>query len=115
MLTTTNGESGATAGQKLGVGPEAVLLHEDQRYLAYGQDLEYMWRWEILRDGEFVQEGCSLSESSAREAVSHVVAFFRGQDCARAVPADTTDEIQQLLRDSGLGAPVARDFDAGGA
>lgn len=115
MPTTTIDESAATAGRGLNEDPQAVLLHQDQRYLAYGQDLEYMWRWEIHRDGEFMQEGCSLSEGSARKAVSHVVAFFHRQDGARAAPGDKTDEIQKLLRESGLGAPLAKDAGAGGA
>lgn len=91
---------------------DAVLLHEDARYLAYGKDLEYMWHWEIHRDGEFVQEGCSLSEASAREAVAHVLAYFRQQDSARTAPGDKTDEICQLLRASGLGAPLVKDTGA---
>ena len=33
--------------------PKAMLLHASTRYAAYGRDLEYMWHWEILRDGEF--------------------------------------------------------------
>lgn len=111
--TTMKDSSGAR-----NIGPagdtEAVLLHEDARYLAYGKDLEYMWHWEIHRDGEFVQEGCSLSEGSAREAVSHVLSYFRQQDSARTAPGDKIDEIHQLLRASGLGAPLARDAGAGG-
>jgi soluble methane monooxygenase-binding protein MmoD len=83
--------------------PEGVLIHADARYVAYVRDLEYMWRWEILRDGEFVQEGCSLSEESAREAVSHVLSFFRRQDVARATPGDNAEEIHALLR--GVGTP----------
>jgi methane monooxygenase component D len=109
---TTNGD--AIAGSNPSNASEAVLLHADERYHAYGQDLEYMWRWEIHRDGEFVQEGCSLSESSAREAVSHVVAFFNTQDVARAAPGGDTDEIKKLLHEAGLGAPVVRDAGADG-
>lgn len=84
--------------------PQAMLLHASTRYAAYGRDLDYMWHWEILRDGEFVQEGCSLSENSAREAVARVVRFFERQDCASASGADV-DGIRSLLRDAGLGAP----------
>lgn len=88
-------------------------MHEDARYLAYGKDLEYMWHWEIHRDGEFAQEGCSLSESSAREAVAHVLSYFRQQDSTSFAPGDKTEEIRQLLRESGLGAPLARGAGAG--
>lgn len=55
-------------------------IYSEGRYRAFAQDLECMWRWEIHRDEEFVQEGCSLSESSSREAVSHVISFFRRCD-----------------------------------
>ncbi|MFO1126237.1 MAG: soluble methane monooxygenase-binding protein MmoD [Methylocystis sp.] len=85
--------------------PTAMLLHESTRYAAYGRDLEYMWHWEILRDGEFVQEGCSLSENSAREAVALVVRFFERQDRSRESGAVDVEGIQNLLREAGLGAP----------
>jgi soluble methane monooxygenase-binding protein MmoD len=83
---------------------EQILIHADERYAAYTMDLEYMWRWEILRDGEFVQEGCSLSQESAREAVAHVLSFFRRQDEAAATPGDNGEELRQLLR--GIGTPI---------
>ena len=114
MHGTTMNHGAAVASQDSASETEAVLLHEDARYLAYGKDLEYMWHWEIHRDGEFVQEGCSLSERSAREAVSHVLSYFRQQDSARSAPGDKTEEIHQLLRASGLGAPLAKDAGAGG-
>lgn len=85
---------------------ERILIHSDQRYAAYTQDLEYMWRWEILREGEFVQEGCSLSEESAREAVAHVLSFFRRQDESAGQPGDRGAEIRQLLRGIGTPEPV---------
>ena len=50
------------------------------RYRAIVQDLDFMWRWRIYRDGEMCQEGCSLSESSSREAVRHVLAFYETRD-----------------------------------
>ncbi|MGJ0424497.1 soluble methane monooxygenase-binding protein MmoD [Methylocystis sp.] len=91
-------------GRDPAADPSAMLLHASTRYAAYGRDLDYMWHWEILRDGEFVQEGCSLSESSAREAVARVVRFFERQDRASASGVDV-DGIRHLLRDAGLGAP----------
>jgi soluble methane monooxygenase-binding protein MmoD len=67
-----------------------IEIFSEGRYRAFVQDVECMWRWEIHRDDEFVQEGCSLSESSAREAVGYVISFFRrgdqrqsGQDSAK--------------------------------
>ncbi len=55
---------------------ERILLMKDRNYSAYVQDLECMWRWTIYRDNELVQEGCSLSQRSAQEAVDHVMAFY---------------------------------------
>jgi methane monooxygenase component D len=91
-------------GRDPAADPNAMLLHASTHYAAYGRDLEYMWHWEILRDGDFVQEGCSLSERSAREAVALVVRFFERQDCASASGVNV-DGIRNLLRDAGLGAP----------
>ena len=51
-------------------------VHRAGRLTAYAQDLGFMWRWTIHRDGEAIQEGCSLSEGSAREAVGHAAAFL---------------------------------------
>ncbi len=85
---------------------EAILIHQDSRYAAYGRDLEYMWHWEISCDGEFVQEGCSLSEESSREAVAHVINFFHRQDLAKATPGDKTEEIRKLLLEIGLPQPT---------
>jgi len=86
--------------------PEPVLIHQDSRYAAYVRDLQYMWHWEIRRDDEFVQEGCSLSEESSREAVAHVINFFHRRDQAKATPGDKTEEIQELLRGIGLPEPT---------
>jgi methane monooxygenase component D len=92
---------------------EAVMLYADSRYSAFGKDLEYMWRWEVLRDEEFLQEGCSLSEASAREAVSYVISFFQRQDRSRSAGDTNIDEISRLLREAGLGAPeMARVIDS---
>ncbi|VFU08592.1 Soluble methane monooxygenase component D [Methylocella tundrae] len=57
-----------------------IEIFREGRYRAFVQDLECVWRWEIHRDDEFVQEGCSLSESSSREAVGHVISFYRRSD-----------------------------------
>lgn len=94
-----------TTGGALDVDADAILLHAESRYAAYGKDLEYMWRWEVLRDGEFVQEGCSLSENSAREAVSYVIGFYQRQDIVRETRPGEIEEIQRLLTEAGLGTP----------
>ena len=63
-----------------------IARHEirgDGRYSAVLEDLGFMWRWEIHRDGEPCQEGCSLSERSSREAVGHVLAFYGVRDGAK--------------------------------
>jgi methane monooxygenase component D len=89
-------------------GDEAppTLIHSDERYCAYASDLQYMWRWEILRNGEFVQEGCSLSERAAKEAVAHVISYFRSQDASRGTEGDKTDAIQNLLNGIGVARPI---------
>ncbi|QXX76071.1 soluble methane monooxygenase-binding protein MmoD [Methylovirgula sp. HY1] len=63
-----------------GAANAPIEIFNDGRYRALVQDLECMWRWEIHRDGQFVQEGCSLSEGSSREAVGHVMSFYRRRD-----------------------------------
>jgi soluble methane monooxygenase-binding protein MmoD len=60
-------------------------IFNDGRYCAFVQDLECVWRWEIHRDGLSVQEGCSLSEGSSREAVGHVMSFYRRRDLEERV------------------------------
>ncbi|MGD7035554.1 soluble methane monooxygenase-binding protein MmoD [Methylotuvimicrobium buryatense] len=55
---------------------ERILLLQDGNYSAYAQDVECMWRWTIYRNKELVQEGCSLSLRSAKEAVDHVMSFY---------------------------------------
>ncbi|VTZ51236.1 Soluble methane monooxygenase-binding protein MmoD [Methylocella tundrae] len=61
-----------------------IEIFKEGRYRAFVQDLECVWRWEIHRDDEFVQEGCSLSESSSREAVGHVISFYQRRDLGQA-------------------------------
>jgi soluble methane monooxygenase-binding protein MmoD len=55
-------------------------VHRRGRLTAFAQDLGFMWRWEIQKDGLTIQEGCSLSENSAREAVGHATAFLGRAD-----------------------------------
>jgi soluble methane monooxygenase-binding protein MmoD len=51
-------------------------IHEDGLYSAYARDDDFMWRWNIVRDGGIVQEGCSISLETARRSVGHVLAFY---------------------------------------
>ncbi|MGD0635877.1 MAG: soluble methane monooxygenase-binding protein MmoD [Beijerinckiaceae bacterium] len=55
-------------------------IYNQGRYRAFTEDVECMWQWEIHRDDEVVQVGCSLSESSSREAVAHVISFYQRRD-----------------------------------
>ena len=57
-----------------------IEIHNEGRIRAVVEDLGFMWRWNIYRDGEMCQEGCSLSENSSREAVRHVLAFYRTRE-----------------------------------
>lgn len=61
-------------------GVEPVLLWEEGRYSAYAYDLDFMWRWVVVRDGEEVQDGPAISVESARQCVKHVMAFFSQRD-----------------------------------
>ncbi|PWB94983.1 soluble methane monooxygenase-binding protein MmoD [Methylosinus sporium] len=89
-----------------------ILIHSDARYEAFTVDLDYMWRWEILRDGEFVQEGCSLSFDSSRKAVAHVLSHFKRQDEAAQRPGDNSAEIKRLLQSLGTPIPVNEQNDS---
>ncbi|MDT4332871.1 soluble methane monooxygenase-binding protein MmoD [Methylomonas sp. MED-D] len=51
-------------------------LYDVAPYTAFGEDLDFMWRWTIYRDRKLVQEGCSLTLDASRRAVEHVMAFF---------------------------------------
>lgn len=99
-----NTDSQPAIDSRLFDDPDVILLHAEPPYVAYGKDLEYMWYWEILRDEEFVQEGCSLTEMSAREASAYVVRFLQRQDEARTA-GKSVDEVQKLLTDAGLASP----------
>ncbi|WP_150047554.1 soluble methane monooxygenase-binding protein MmoD [Methylomonas rhizoryzae] len=52
-------------------------LYQADPYTAYGEDLDFMWRWTIYRDNRLVQEGCSLTLDASRRAVAHVMAVFQ--------------------------------------
>lgn len=55
-------------------------IFNEGRYRAVIENLDFMWRWKIYRDGEMCQEGCSLSDTSSCEAVRHVLAFYDIRD-----------------------------------
>jgi soluble methane monooxygenase-binding protein MmoD len=59
-------------------------IFNEGRYRAVVENLDFMWRWKIFRDGEMCQEGCSLSEASSCEAVRHVLAFYEVRDSREA-------------------------------
>lgn len=63
-----------------GLVMERHEIDGDGRYSAVLEDLGFMWRWHIFRDGEMCQEGCSLTKGASREAVSHVFAFYALRD-----------------------------------
>jgi soluble methane monooxygenase-binding protein MmoD len=60
-------------------------IHNSGRYRAVIENLDFMWRWRIFRDGKMCQEGCSLSDASSIEAVSHVLAFYEIRDSGQGV------------------------------
>lgn len=60
---------------------EHLLIKIVGRYTAYAIDLGYLWRWEIyMEEDQLVQDGGSISLTSATEAVNHVLAFFSARD-----------------------------------
>ena len=86
--------SSATGIPQMGfaAGVAGIEILNEGRYRAFVQDLECVWRWEIHRDGEFVQEGCSLSESSSREAVGHVISFYQRRDNPSTASSPPSDD-----------------------
>jgi soluble methane monooxygenase-binding protein MmoD len=63
-----------------GFSSPCIEILDEAGYRAFIQDVECMWRWEIHREGKLIQDGCSLSESSSREAVGHVMSFYHRRD-----------------------------------
>jgi len=61
----------------LGEPDDLTKLYDAGPYTAYGEDLDFMWRWTIYRDNRLVQEGCSLTLDASRRAVAHVMAVFQ--------------------------------------
>ena len=59
---------------------ERIELQCSANYSAYTEDLGFMWRWQIFRDSELAQHGCSLSLESSREAVDHILVYFQRLD-----------------------------------
>ncbi|BBA32730.1 hypothetical protein sS8_0765 [Methylocaldum marinum] len=52
------------------------LIAHERGYEAYAKDMDCVWRWVIVRDGQVMQEGCSISLSSSIRSVQHVLAFY---------------------------------------
>ncbi|MDD2769424.1 MAG: soluble methane monooxygenase-binding protein MmoD [Methylococcus sp.] len=69
------------------------LLKRDEVYAAYAKDLDFMWRWVIVREDRIVQEGCSISLESSIRAVTHVLNYF-GMTEKRAPETGRTTAVQ---------------------
>lgn len=52
------------------------LIAYECGYEAYAKDMDCLWRWVIVRDGQVMQEGCSISLASSIRSVRHVLAFY---------------------------------------
>lgn len=76
-------------------GIEWKPLHQDATYSAYARDDEFMWRWSIVRDGNIIQEGCSISFETARRSVGHVLAFYAKSDGSRVLPGREDEELSE--------------------
>lgn len=60
---------------------EHLLIKVAGRYTAYAVDLGFLWHWGIyMEENVMVQEGGSISLTSATEAVNHVLAYFSARD-----------------------------------
>jgi methane monooxygenase component D len=75
-MTAFFNDLSSTSGELLDVSPEAIAIYTSNRYTAYSEDLDFMWRWRIYYDNNMVQEGCSLTLDASRRAVQHVLNFF---------------------------------------
>lgn len=73
--------------------PDWHLLKRDETYAAYAKDLDFMWRWIIVREERIVQEGCSISLESSIRAVTHVLNYF-GMTEQRTPEAGRTGGVQ---------------------
>ncbi len=73
MLETLNASA---YPEKSNPNSELTKLYDSQRYTAYTEDLEFMWRWTIYQDNKLIQEGCSLTFDASQRSVNHVLAFF---------------------------------------
>lgn len=53
-----------------------IKIYDTEPYMAFCEDLEFMWRWTIYQHKKLVQEGCSLTQDASIRAVGHVLAFY---------------------------------------
>lgn len=81
--------------ERFSPGIEWQPLHQDATYSAYARDDEYMWRWNIVRDGNIIQEGCSISLETARRSVGHVLAFYAISEGNRAGKGQKDEEFRE--------------------
>jgi soluble methane monooxygenase-binding protein MmoD len=60
---------------------EHLLIKVAGRYTAYAIDLGFLWHWEIyMEENVMVQDGGSISLTSATEAINHVLSYFSARD-----------------------------------
>lgn len=82
-------------------GPDWQTLYADASYSAHAQDLDFLWRWVIVREGDIIQEGCSLSYQTAARSVQHVLAFYaNSRDRPRGAERAGAAAIQTIIKES---------------
>ncbi len=60
--------------------PDWVPIEERGSYATYAKDLDYMWHWILVKDGEIIQEGCSISFHTTQRSVAHIMEFFASRN-----------------------------------
>ena len=60
--------------------PEWVSIETRGEYTSYAKDLDYMWHWILVKEGEIIQEGCSISFHTTKRSVEHVMEFFASRN-----------------------------------
>jgi soluble methane monooxygenase-binding protein MmoD len=57
-----------------------VPIEQRGSYASYAKDLDYMWHWILVKDGEIIQEGCSISFHTTKRSVENVMEFFASRN-----------------------------------
>jgi len=60
--------------------PDWVNIHQRDNYSTYSKDLGYMWHWILVKDGEIIQEGGSISFHTAKRTLEHVLEYFASRN-----------------------------------